>query len=1200
MITFTRAAQVEPGAPITSQERNLLARAVNDRLLSGLGDGPWRIVFYVLSAFRQIRNPDASFNLWPPQAEFFERFQAHRPTDGEWPVAGPGEPEGANVASVLPAFVFGNAGIDLGPEDERTADQCPLWLTRTGEPRTPQEFWEIGKRQRGAWDPLSGAVGSPSFSAAQEHYRIRHGRRSPHGNSYGGFAPVPEYLGDCADGTSETRATPSFKFFFTNLRDGTVRDYPGSCPDTPGDVAFIASSPFAYYVYLVGGQVDVLPFADWIEGPYDGGDYLTKQPGNHVARVLNHFASGFRGTEEQRRAWMRHAFDTQAFMTRQYLLAPSRGVLVEDGSLAAEYPRASRRTTAGTTLPAGANVAWDNGEPTHAVAEGCVLAMWYAAATNLVSPTTVRLLNGSVVVDDVELVPDENGNAAAIRVLPTASSYDQLVVRAGELVSLGPGGELVAELAEMYPYKPGLHDLYLVLRLGSCLTNLSVGTDGDPARETMSAEISQAYFRHGCLVNVRGYSGPPGSGDSINTNGVFEAARDWSKVMRIVPRQNLIGYAVEDGKSVLWFRRAPMAWPGSGDTDIFDGIGPNMAPVENGQIKAGYRYEVRTGDVVYAGSGYTAGTVFMGLEGHGGWEGGGAVYEADGIRLAAPPGGETNRWVIGAQFKAYGLSESSLFKPEAYSDYFALSDRCHFYHDSYPDELQNHLDYGQVLSLAPEAPPGYRNVHGKNVLLCSEGDTACEEARVNRYRSCRIYEPDLAIESAVRDLFAGGEALKVTLAGRLHHCPTAPSTISSDIGSWSDAVASEPFRSTENALREYLLHVRTGSHCAKAGSQPGNAAVGSDVVGLPDDPFGTCYPHLYFVKLVPEVPEDSNARQDPGDAPFFHDAAKQVELYLRCMAEGYVDGSANRTRACELGTLYAWDYTYENACYDAFGGRWVSTLPSQVATSFGPDDVRTDRPEGFGPLPNTDASAEVFNQLASLVNVLVRVRVMLPWTIQCKTDYGLAVKVVGVDWPPSHACTGGTQSVWVETTPSEAGVTVAGTWADCAGTFISNCYAGLDGTCDGFGGWNLLTERNTLSWRLVLLDDALELVPETWQDMVQDMGVYGRLLASVTTTTQHRRVDTDPVGEDDGCWTVGLFSCWWDDDGDCYVFPKSQTEETVCDFIPASGTIAAPFVGRNAFAFGRAGAQECYAGVSNTVEFTPALGDSVILEVPLV
>ena len=54
MITFTKAVEVAPGRRVSSREHNLLARAINERFLSGLGDGCFRVVEYMLGLFRAI------------------------------------------------------------------------------------------------------------------------------------------------------------------------------------------------------------------------------------------------------------------------------------------------------------------------------------------------------------------------------------------------------------------------------------------------------------------------------------------------------------------------------------------------------------------------------------------------------------------------------------------------------------------------------------------------------------------------------------------------------------------------------------------------------------------------------------------------------------------------------------------------------------------------------------------------------------------------------------------------------------------------------------------------------------------------------------------------------------------------------------------------------------------------------------------
>ena len=83
-VTFPRVPIVEPGDAVSSAQHAALASALNARIRSGLGDAAFRVAFWWLSAFRQFRNPDASRNLWPPNAEFFEFYQG-LPQDVDFP-----------------------------------------------------------------------------------------------------------------------------------------------------------------------------------------------------------------------------------------------------------------------------------------------------------------------------------------------------------------------------------------------------------------------------------------------------------------------------------------------------------------------------------------------------------------------------------------------------------------------------------------------------------------------------------------------------------------------------------------------------------------------------------------------------------------------------------------------------------------------------------------------------------------------------------------------------------------------------------------------------------------------------------------------------------------------------------------------------------------------------------------------------------
>jgi hypothetical protein len=207
--------------------------------------------------------------------------------------------------------------------------------------------------------------------------------------------------------------------------------------------------------------------------------------------------------------------------------------------------------------------------------------------------------------------------------------------------------------------------------------------------------------------------------------------------------------------------------------------------------------------------------------------------------------------------------------------------------------------------------------------------------------------------------------------------PDAPSTVNKDPLTWStgerDALATESYRTPDNAIREYVLSlVDGGRNCT---FKVGDAGTASSVTGLDDNPFGSCYPHFFFVRLVPEPFEDGNETVESHDTRCTVDAFQQMETYLRAMSEGFIDQRTSQELLCAwflahgtaLGNLY--NYTFENLCFDAFSGRWIGAFNL---------DKRPDEPSGFGPLPNTEMYAEVFNRLAKSVNLLDKVRLDLP------------------------------------------------------------------------------------------------------------------------------------------------------------------------------------------------------------------------------
>jgi hypothetical protein len=689
----------------------------------------------------------------------------------------------------------------------------------------------------------------------------------------------------------------------------------------------------------------------------------------------------------------------------------------------------------------------------------------------------------------ITLTP-EGGHAEGIQIFEAALGPGSLEVDLPDGVRLDPGGELFVEASERLAYQPQLHDWALVTRLatydGSFDRPDGLGFECADARK-----ISDNLFDYGVVVPVALSvdSAPVGIEPAINQNAVFDAARRFSQHCRIVPRWNIVRYAVTGGKSVLWFDRYARGMSNAVPIDLLENIAPNRLAIEPGQIVWGRRYRVKSGRIRYADTEYTATQEFVGLEGLSEFESfGGDVREVDGIRRTAEPQGFTNRWCLHATLKPYANSESSIWKPEAYADQVTpFLDRCHV--DS-PEirvdaVLKDHFTFGQDPILGTESLPGQRYVKigpnsfhytHANRLNCAEDDPVCLADREAFYRSCRIYEPPVEIESTEVVTVGGAELVKVTLTGRLHHCEgVAPGTISDDIGAWDiDALRNtETYRTLENGIREYLVAQTVGTNASR---KIGDWALNSGLSFETDTPFGSCYPTFFFVQLLPEPYLDNNDDQDDHDSPIYHDQVRQAELYLRASCEGFVDGITTASLACGGSTIGAFDFTYENLMYAANNNRWIPWQPQAV---------RPDNPQGFGPNPNTDLSAEVYNSLVQAWNLLTDARIYLPSQLESRGSSGSAQEAIAaVDecGVPVDCLPGGSYFASGRSGLS-ASISTVGDWIEGIGSAGANRGYGMVGgtdagvACDG-DAWVVQATVSDLEYRWAPLHpDALYALP---------------------------------------------------------------------------------------------------------------------------
>mgnify|MGYP000007454682 CR=1 FL=1 len=1128
MLTYRQALLVNVDEPVKSRHMASIAAAANDRMAGGAGDVPKRVVYYWFGGlFRQIRNPDASFNLYPAQAEFFYWYQMLEPTDAQWPVSGPGDPEGTNVANPIVAYLQGAEAINLESERNRLAS-VPVGFD-DDKPLTPWRQWLLGGAQRGAFDAYSGVVGSPAFSAARAYTWVRSALTSPQGNAAGGYLPGPDML-------EEPCTTEPFRDYvikFTNFKTGEVRTY-GTCPERPGDLAGIGYGPVFYFLVFYSGSTLLLPVNQWFEGKYTGNPSLRKTQSGALGRVLNAFASDFRGTEDQRAAgWMNDAFALQEFCTRQYALAPQLGQQVGDIAVLAIYP--SWETSADYLAPATV-LSHTNGNPS--VIPGTVCHGWAATADGLQRACRVQLLLDGDVKGEFTLTPTD-GHAEAIQIFEAALGPGVLSVRLPDGLESDPAGNLVVEASTLLDYRPNIHDWAFVTRLASYNAALD-RPDGLGTEVTAARQISDALFNSGCLIPIVEASpfGAAGIDVPINQNAVFDAARRFSQHARILSRWQLVGYEVADGKSVLYFDRFALGSSHDTPIDLFKGIGPSPKTIESGQIVWGRRYRVKSGRAHYNGVDYLTGEEFTGLEGITEYLGGGDVREINGIRAQAEPQGFSNRWLLDLTLKPFHPSSSSIWKPEAYADQVTpFLDRCHVDSPEINEDgvLLTHMTFGVKPPLIPEAAAtslryakigpnsyGYTNANRRN---CAEDDDACLAEKAAFYRSCRIGEPAVEIEKAEEVEFGGRTVVKLTLTGRLHHDEAnAPATISSDVGAWdlTSLKEDEPYRTNENGIREYIMYQNgLGAPSFKVGDW----ALNSGLAFAPDAPLASVMPTVFLVQLIPEPYRDDNDDQDEHDSPLYHDHLRHLELVLRAACEGFVDGVTSAEQACEFGVADAYDFSEGNLHYAASGNRWI---PWQ------PESLRSDNPQGFGPVPNTDLNAGIYNHLARAWNLLTDIRIMLPAQFQIRGHSGNATgSIPALDecGEPVGCLSHVSDSYFASgQTGLSASPTITGDWIaldpgaeDAGGGSAGYQLAGgstAGSACTG-DAWTVTADYNETEFRWVLTDpESAYAIPASFRGYLETDGIAAMSatysISTATVVYLAAPATADPVA------TVGL------------------------------------------------------------------------------
>jgi len=1117
-ITFVKSPFINVGDLLKSSDIAKQSEAMNSRLRSGLAE-PWRIVYLYASLFRQIRNSDGLLS-FPANLEFFKSYQHLDPAKASWPEAEAGDPAGVNVTSSLGSLIYGVDAPNI-PSEFEVLDGVPLTVPGTiSLPETPLEHWTLGKYQRGAVDASLGASAAPMLDVADQFWRLYQGPTSPHGNAYGGYMAGPQYGDDCGNGVQ------GLNHKLTNTKTAAVIDFLATCAgllESGTNVHYISETESTIYVVKIDGSVEVFDRQDWMQGPYTDEVRLRKTAAKMIDRVFAMFASEHRGSDSQRKingGSLENAFDFQSFFTKQYQLAPARGATT-GGDIYSIYPEFTiGLVTANSAVPPmeiGSYRAADG----FVIASGLVTIK--AASTGAVQTLTFDITKDNVVVQSFSIQTDIAGVGSSIFVINDPIGTDSVFGINLASATVAGGDEIRVEIAELADRKPRIFDAYALLRLAGA--KISGSLDGGGQSESDATGIYNRHQQNCNVTNAYGLSAVPDAPAYINQSAVFETARQLSRNVRIIPRQQLLGYEVKDGKSILYFKRFAY---GSSLMDAFDGIAPTAEEIAKN-------------------------------------------VQANGIRAKAPAKGWSNEWLMGVDFKVSSAfsNNTSIWRPEVYADYWSLNNRCLFHaqelgnvnqsilNDKNP-RLRKHIAFGEATdngNLIAEAPSSFNYAKKDNIVYGNlnskncNADPACEANRLKFYKSCRIYEPWPEIESVVQN---GTDEVKVTFKTRLR------STVGEVNGATSGniprilnagdltALAAEPFRTDENGIREYLFSqgaVNNVTHNCNM-TQAGNKAINQQSNEL-GGVYGSCYPDFLFVKLIEkpytDEPYDNND-QDSEDTPVDFLRETQKEIYLRAICEGFVDGGTTATINClggATGGLYA--YTYETLNYEAHGKAWPTLLDSVD---------RPDSPRGFWPMPNTIMRAERFNQFSAAINLLTKVPLMMPMVAQYRTTVRNGSKDVdGIGWPSTSAdvCAYPMSSQDTRALmPSIGGLALVddtpSLWFDWSGNQVLSATASLfEGSCGTTGtNWKQVNSSQRLEIDIQPASEQLNALPPDLRALVEELKVS--TVAKIIKNEVAQKANVVSVDtSSEPCGPAYFFK-----NGTGFVFLPEGPEETFC------------------------------------------------------
>lgn len=530
------------------------------------------------------------------------------------------------------------------------------------------------------------------------------------------------------------------------------------------------------------------------------------------------------------------------------------------------------------------------------------------------------------------------------------------------------------KFAHVLEMKPSAADAYVMMRVATTEGMGTDAGQMDPVGHfncDSAKTVFTNYIRYGVAYNFTKKTLYQNDA-YVSANPVYESTRKFiSSNIRMADRVSLVDYEINSsGKSVLYFNRYAMGMKNTG-IDIFRNLGPSITEVGNRSMIGS---KIETFIPIYKGKSYivldlnknTSNYIIYVNKGakvqlkHGSLFVGGdyyyvsqysdpsiGVYELDGIVdssfvydnpkadilvdkiLQTSNGNISNEWTMFMSYNLYHPSSSSPWKPTMYGDIMgALNARCLTGSKSlFPNartsrNVKKHLASvswrPNDLPLVVEGPSGYNYIESANSSV-PYSDWIGEISTPNKFsNSCSIYQAPYIIESVTRvnPFDPKSDLIKVTLNTRLRSADSLEryrGKISEDLEKWNygpDNEKRRPFRTDENAVIDYLIHILTGQSCPRG--VIGDVAMNNQSFWSANRPFGCCYPRFYFVKLIPEV---------SASTVMYSDHYRQIEYYLRAMCNGFVNKNSEMSAEEVIAAIRNGDtgLNYEGGLDSAIG-----------------------------------------------------------------------------------------------------------------------------------------------------------------------------------------------------------------------------------------------------------------------------------------